>query len=221
MEQLSAFQMTMILAALIVASLNLVNGQISTPCTTSMISSFTPCANYITGSTNNGLIPSSTCCDSLRSLTSTSTDCACLVISANAPFFNLPINQALAVSLSQACNINNGVPLQCKASASPLPAPGPADLGSNGPSLPPFSASPVSLQQVSKTKVVAEAYKFENMQLARALAPASPLVEAEAPTKTPRIRPVLTPSSSASHPSYVSLSPFASIVMGIMVFGIY
>ncbi|KAL3028905.1 hypothetical protein AAZX31_03G138100 [Glycine max] len=87
-----------------------------------MMSSFTPCANIITGSTNNGLVPPSTCCDSLRSLMSTNMDCACLVISANAPFFQQPISQALALSLSQACSIN-GVPLQCKASGSPLPVP--------------------------------------------------------------------------------------------------
>ncbi|KAK7244644.1 hypothetical protein RIF29_39469 [Crotalaria pallida] len=140
----------MILAIIIFASVNLVNGQISTPCTTSMISSFTPCANFITGSTNNnnnnGAIPSNTCCDSLRSLMSTSMDCACLVISANAPI--LPgnfINQALALSLAQACDIN-GVSAQCKASGSPLPAPGPAILGSNSPTIPPIDDSPTSPQ---------------------------------------------------------------------------
>lgn len=108
-----AFQIRVILATLIVASVNLVYGQVSTSCTTSMMSSFTPCANIITGSTNNGLVPPSTCCDLLRSLMSTNMDCACLVISANAPFFQQPISQALALSLSQACSIN-GVPLQCK-----------------------------------------------------------------------------------------------------------
>ena len=68
---------------------------------------------------------------------------------------------------------------------------------------------------------VAEAHKYENLQLARALAPASAPVEAEAPAKTPGIRPILTPRQSASHPSYVSLSPFALIFIGIMVFGTY
>ncbi|KAJ1433096.1 Bifunctional inhibitor/plant lipid transfer protein/seed storage helical domain [Sesbania bispinosa] len=212
MEHLSVFQLTVI--ALIVASVNLVTGQISTPCTTSMMSTFTPCANIITGSTNNGLVPPTTCCETLRSLMSTNADCACLVISANAPLFPLPINQALALALSQACNIN-GVSAQCKASRSPLPAPGPAVLGSNSPTPPSSAASPLS-PQVSKTMAVAEAHKYENLQLATA--PASP---PEAPTTTPRIRPVFTPLPSASHPSYVSLSPFASILIGIMVFGIY
>lgn len=112
-------QMTMILAilTLFVTSLNLVNGQVSSSCTTSMMNSFTPCANIITGSTNNGLVPSTTCCDSLRSLMSTNMDCACQVMSANAPFFQQPLNQLLSLSLSRACNIN-GSPIQCKGASS-------------------------------------------------------------------------------------------------------
>lgn len=75
--------------------------------------------------------------------------------------------------------------------------------------------------------VEAEVYKHENenMQLAVAVAVApapSPTMEAETPTRTPAgIRPVLTPRLSASHPSYVSLSPSAFILIGIMVFGIH
>lgn len=114
MEPLNYFQITLILAALLISSINLVNGQISSSCTSSMISStFTPCANIITGSTNNGLVPSTTCCDSLRSLMGTNMDCACLMLSSNAQIFQLPINQVLAMSLSQACNIK-GASLQCK-----------------------------------------------------------------------------------------------------------
>ncbi|RDX88697.1 Pentatricopeptide repeat-containing protein, mitochondrial, partial [Mucuna pruriens] len=218
--RLRGLKIRVILVALIVASVNLV----STPCTTYMISSFTPCANIITGSTNNGLVPPSTCCDSLRSLMSTNMDCACLVISANAPFFQLPINQALALSLSQACNIN-GVPLQCKGansiaskylyiftnftSGSPLPAPGPSALGLNGPTLSSIATSPLS-PQVTKMVGVDEAEKYENVELAS--------VEAEAPTRSriPQIRPVLTPRPSpASHSSVVSLSPFAFLMLAI------
>ncbi|KAI4301229.1 hypothetical protein L6164_034526 [Bauhinia variegata] len=111
MEQLSAFQMTVISAALVViSSVNLASGQLSTPCTTSMISTFTPCANFITGSSNNGSTPSSSCCDSLKDLMKSSTACACMVISANVP---IPLNRTLALSLPQACNMN-GVPLQCQ-----------------------------------------------------------------------------------------------------------
>ncbi|XP_019454978.1 PREDICTED: protein YLS3-like isoform X2 [Lupinus angustifolius] len=201
--------MRIISIAIILAMVNLVNGQINTPCTTSMISSFTPCANYITGSTNNGAIPSNTCCDSLTSLISTSMDCACLIISANAPI--LPgnfINQALVLSLAKACNIG-GVSAQCKASGSPLPAPGPAILGSNGPTIPPIANFPTSPQA-------------SNMQLAASTPTPTPVEEAEPPSNIPGIQPLLTPLSSASHPSYVSFSLFALLLfMGLVLSATY
>lgn len=88
--------------------------QISTPCTTSMIASFTPCVNYITGSSANGRSPTSNCCKAVESLMSTSMECTCLIVTGNVPF-SLPsaINQALAITLPQACN-SESVPIQCK-----------------------------------------------------------------------------------------------------------
>nr|KYP43322.1 hypothetical protein KK1_035225 [Cajanus cajan] len=123
-----------------------------------MINTITPCANFITGSTNNGLTPSASCCDSFLSLITTSVDCACLLISANVPL-QLPINTALALFLPQACNVNE-MPALCKASGSPLPAPGPAVLGPNGQTLPPIAVSPLS-PQASKTIAEVEAPKSE------------------------------------------------------------
>ncbi|XP_021898020.1 non-specific lipid-transfer protein-like protein At2g13820 [Carica papaya] len=101
-----------------------VNGQmITTSCTPSMISSVTPCLNFITGSSSNGSSsPSSSCCSSLSTLLTTGRDCTCLIITANVPL-QLPINRTLALSLPQACNMGS-LPLQCQASATPLPAPG-------------------------------------------------------------------------------------------------
>ncbi|XP_045790817.1 non-specific lipid transfer protein GPI-anchored 16-like [Trifolium pratense] len=173
MGQLSLFQMKVISMFLLITSVKFVLGQISTPCTTSMISSFTPCANFITGSTNyNGLItPSSSCCDSLESMMSTSMDCACLLISANVPFQLLPINRLLSIFLPQACNLN-GLPAQCKASGSPLPAPGPAIFGSNVPSLPPTNGSPLSPQADPKTIEISDAPKSTILHSTMAPAPA-------------------------------------------------
>ncbi|CAN1131903.1 Non-specific lipid transfer protein GPI-anchored 16 [Linum perenne] len=105
-----------------------VKAQISTPCTTSMISSFTPCINFITGSSSNGSLPTSPtagCCDALKELVTASMDCACLVVTASVPI-QLPFVPPLSISLPRACNM--GVPLRCRASVSPLPAPGPALL---------------------------------------------------------------------------------------------
>ncbi|KAL2320977.1 hypothetical protein Fmac_029946 [Flemingia macrophylla] len=217
MEQLrlASFQTRVMLAALVVASAKLANGQISNSCTTSMMSSFTPCANIITGSTNNnGLVPASTCCDSLRSLMSTNMDCACLMITANAPFLQSPVSQALALTLSQACNIN-GVTLQCKASGSPLPGPGPAVLGPNGPTLPSIATSPLS-PRVSEMVV---AQKYELAAASSTFSSPSP-VEAEGDTSIPQIRPVLSPRPLPSHSSYVSPSSFEFLI-GIIVFAIY
>lgn len=89
-----------------------VYGQISTPCSASMISSFTPCLNFLTNSTANGTSPSADCCNALKSLTSGSMDCLCLIVTGNVPF-QVPINRSLAISLPRACNMP-GVPLQCK-----------------------------------------------------------------------------------------------------------
>ncbi|KAG5002745.1 hypothetical protein JHK86_026884 [Glycine max] len=112
----------LLLALAIFTSLNLVTAQvITTPCMTSMINTITPCANFITGSINNGLTPSATCCDSFLSLITTSVDCACLLVSANVPL-QIPVNRVLALFLPQACNVGQ-MPALCKASASPLPAP--------------------------------------------------------------------------------------------------
>lgn len=92
-----------------------VYGQINNPCNASVISSFTPCMNYLTNSTGNGTSPSADCCNSLTSLTSGSRDCLCLIVTGNVPI-QLPINRSLAISLPRACNMP-GVPLQCKGNA--------------------------------------------------------------------------------------------------------
>ena len=90
------------------------SAQITTACSSSLISSFTPCLNFITGSTNGGGSPTSGCCDALGSLITSSTDCMCLIVTGNVPF-NLPINSALAITLPRLCN-SQSVPFQCKGS---------------------------------------------------------------------------------------------------------
>ncbi|CAJ1977193.1 unnamed protein product [Sphenostylis stenocarpa] len=103
-------------------------GQINTPCNASTIGSFfTPCMNFVTGSSGNGTSPTTECCTALKSLTNGSMQCLCLIVTGSVPF-RIPINRTLAISLPRACNMP-GVPVQCKASGSPLPAPGPVALG--------------------------------------------------------------------------------------------
>ncbi|XP_009791429.1 non-specific lipid transfer protein GPI-anchored 21 [Nicotiana sylvestris] len=90
-----------------------------------MLRSFSPCINFTTTGGSNSS-PTSECCRSLKCVMSNGTDCLCLIVTGNVPF-RVPINRTLAVSLPKACNMA-GVPPQCKASASPIPAPGPAAL---------------------------------------------------------------------------------------------
>ncbi|KAK6913957.1 Bifunctional inhibitor/plant lipid transfer protein/seed storage helical domain [Dillenia turbinata] len=99
-----------------------VHGQVSSPCTASMISSFNPCMNYITNSSSNGTSPTADCCNALKTLTSGGMDCLCLIVTGSVPF-QIPINRSLAISLPRACNMA-GVLVQCQASGAPAAAPG-------------------------------------------------------------------------------------------------
>lgn len=113
MEGLKGFRaIVAITAAVLVVTCSVISvqAQISTPCTASQVTSFTPCINFITGSSAGGsATPTAGCCDSVKSLMSGSMDCACLIVTGNVPI-SLPINRALAISLPRACNL----PLQCQ-----------------------------------------------------------------------------------------------------------
>lgn len=114
MENANSFlHLNLVSATMLIFYVVSVNCQISTPCTVSMLTSFTPCLNFITGSTRNGASsPSTACCDSLKSVMSSSVDCGCLLITGNVPF-SLPINRTIAITLPRACN-SASVPIQCK-----------------------------------------------------------------------------------------------------------
>ncbi|KAJ9700393.1 hypothetical protein PVL29_005950 [Vitis rotundifolia] len=186
-----------------------VHGQISTSCSASTISSFTPCMNFVTNSSGNGTSPTADCCNALRSLTSSSMDCLCLIVTGSVPF-QIPINRTLAISLPRACNMA-GVPVQCKATGAPVPAPGPAALG---PTLSP-QAAPSPAGPSPKASSVPES-------TSPSLAPESdsPTVDSEAPTTTTTgSRPVLTPSAG-DRPQ--SLSPsLVLFVLGIIFIKYY
>ncbi|KAF8089698.1 hypothetical protein N665_0498s0001 [Sinapis alba] len=163
---------------------------ISTPCTSSMISTFTPCLNFITGSSGGSVTPTAGCCDSLKSLTSTGMNCACLILTANVPLPTGFINRTLSLALPRACKMS-GVPVQCQAAGTPLPAPGPVPFLLAPP--PPMSAFSPGSSKAAAT--------------APGLAPDAPLNGPMGPTATPGIRPVvqpLQPTSLAQH----STSPF-------------
>lgn len=84
-----------------------VGGAVS--CTTSLVTSFTPCLNFIT---NGSASPTEDCCRSLGALTKASAGCACLILTGSVPL-GVPVNRTLAVSLPKACN-SSSLELQCR-----------------------------------------------------------------------------------------------------------
>ncbi|PKI52425.1 non-specific lipid-transfer protein-like protein At2g13820 [Punica granatum] len=203
------------ISALFLASLAIsispVNCQVTTSCTSSMISSFTPCINFVTNSSPNGTSPSPTseCCSSLKSLMGSGMDCLCLIVTGNVPF-RIPINRTLAISLPRACK-KTGVPLQCKASAAPLPAPGPAALG---PTRPPKSAdTPRASPSVPEAETPSLAPEADTTPF---LTPPSPPTDSGTPTMPTGVRPVLIPSSTTT--SYVVSPALLLVALGSLLF---
>ncbi|KAL6990538.1 hypothetical protein U1Q18_041722 [Sarracenia purpurea var. burkii] len=194
---------------LVIFSVGSAKAQVSTPCTASMISTFTPCINFVTGSSSNGASPTAGCCDSVKSLLSNSMDCVCLIVTGNVPF-PLPFNQTLAISLPQVCK--SSVPIQCQGSSVQLPAPGPVLFGPIVSPLPHIASAPFS-PRASKALAAAPLPAKPTLQTA----PASPLVHSVAPMATPGIRPVVTPAS-ATNPSCLPSPHLLLMFMGIMAF---
>ncbi|KAD6454420.1 hypothetical protein E3N88_09126 [Mikania micrantha] len=163
-----------------------------------MITSFTPCLNFLTNSTSNGATtPTSDCCNALKSLTSRGTDCLCLMVTGSVPF-QIPINRTLAISMPRACQ-TSGVPLQCKGPATLLgPASSPGSSSTDPEALSPESNITPPLAPESDTTP--------------AKTPPSTGVASGVPTTNAGSRPTLTPSGVAS--TYAS-SPFVFVASGV------
>ncbi|RCV09694.1 hypothetical protein SETIT_2G050000v2 [Setaria italica] len=120
-------------------------------CTASLITSFTPCLNFLTNGGGGGSAPTQDCCRSLAELMSASTGCACLILTGNVPLGVPGVNRTLAVALPKACN-SAAVPLQCRDTSAQIPAPGTgADVPSSAtpatPEVEPTATAPVSQEQ--------------------------------------------------------------------------
>ncbi|KAK1399072.1 AAI domain-containing protein [Heracleum sosnowskyi] len=208
----SVFRLNFVSATVLIFFVVSVNCQISTPCTVSMLTSFTPCLNFITGSTRSGASsPSTACCESLKSLMISSVDCSCLLVTGNVPFA-LPINQTLALTLPRACN-SASVPIQCKAAGVPLPAPGPVLFGPKPP--PTAAASPFS-PTAAKALAPASAPAKTISGMEPGSPPAETTSENITPTATPGIRPVINPTSASTCRS--SSQSLLLAFLGIMFF---
>ncbi|XP_058739656.1 non-specific lipid transfer protein GPI-anchored 20-like [Vicia villosa] len=199
--------------------------QINTPCNPSTLSTlFTPCMSFLTNSSANGTSPTTQCCTALKSLTSGGMDCLCLIVTASVPF-KIPINRTLAISLPRACKMP-GVPVQCKASASPLPAPGPMALGpslspASSPSLSGFTPTPSPQASSDLPSPTSSPLAPQQNTNAPLLAPPSPSVDSNTPSTstTGSGHSSLTPSSAVT--SY-SVSPSVLLIaLGIVTLKYY
>nr|QPK41132.1 alpha-amylase inhibitor [Solanum tuberosum subsp. andigenum] len=124
------------LSCIIVLAILPINAQIVTsPCTATMLTSFTPCLNFLSNG-NGTATPSPGCCNALRTMMGNGSACLCVIATGGIPF-QIPINPNTTMSLPRACNMAR-VPLQCQASTPPAAAPGP--VGTEAPSASPTSA---------------------------------------------------------------------------------
>ncbi|XP_060189989.1 non-specific lipid transfer protein GPI-anchored 20-like [Lycium barbarum] len=210
-----SFHYVLFLSCIIVFATLPINAQIVTsPCTATMLTSFTPCLNFLANSNrNNGTAaPSPGCCNALRTMMGNGTACLCVIANGGIPF-QIPINPNTTMSLPRACNMAR-VPLQCKASSPPAAAPGPA--GTGAPSASPTSAPSPSPSPKGTTN-------FQPMS--PALAPQADAVPTLTPpspsaTNSGRRQNPVTPSTASSL-SY-GFSPLALIAaFGAIAFMLY
>ncbi|XP_073135166.1 non-specific lipid transfer protein GPI-anchored 20 isoform X2 [Henckelia pumila] len=209
------------LAIATIALLSTSSGQItpSTPCTSSMITSFMPCVNFVTNGTVNSTTPPPACCTSLGSLMNNGKDCLCQIATGNVPF-QVPVNQTLAISLPRACNMP-GVPLQCKAVGAPVPAPAPAPgpLASSQITLPPNAAPSPSIKDPSGAEPLSPRLAPE-AEPTTPTSPSPPTTTGGAPADNTGSRAGVTPSA-AGH-SFSASSPLLLVaVLGAVAFKYY
>ncbi|KAL9243062.1 hypothetical protein vseg_016996 [Gypsophila vaccaria] len=187
-----------------------------------MIATFTPCMNYITGSSANGSSPSSNCCDAFKTVMSSSMDCACLLVTAGVPLPQL-MNRTLAVGLPRFCK-GVSVPVQCQATGSPLPPPGPLQFG------PPPPSSALSPQGPTQIGAPSPSTAFSPQAASKATAATpladqptppqlpptnAPSIQLSAPPTPPRVRPVIT--APGSSPSSINLPTLWLLLMGLFM----
>ncbi|KAH0760323.1 hypothetical protein KY290_016396 [Solanum tuberosum] len=153
-----------------------------------MLTSFTPCLNFLSNG-NGTATPSPGCCNALRTMMGNGSACLCVIASGGIPF-QIPINPNTTMSLPRACNMAR-VPLQCQASTPPAAAPGP--VGTEAP-----SASPASAPTPSPSPKGTTAFN----PMSPALAPQADVI----PTVTPP-SPSATNSDRRQNPNTPSAAP--------------
>ncbi|KAH0634129.1 hypothetical protein KY284_036915 [Solanum tuberosum] len=204
---------------LIALSLQTIDGQmVTTPCTGPMITSFTPCMNFLTNSSSNvGGLPTDDCCNVLKTMMTNAMNCFCLIVTGGIPF-QMPMNPNMVMPLPSACNMP-GVPLNCKAPSPPeVVAPGPrSDAGAPSasptaaPTIPPRSSKDSTVHPPLPSNSSPPADDIPN------LTPPSPPTDPSTPaTNSDRLTPA-TPSAApflghGISPLLIMLAAFGAIL---------
>ncbi|XP_016504069.1 uncharacterized protein LOC107822086 [Nicotiana tabacum] len=202
--KVSASAHVLFLTLLTFSAFKMLNGQINTACTSSIFSTFTPCFNYLTGSSGNGSSPTEDCCNSLKSSMSDSIDCVCLMVTGNVPV-SIPFIRTLALSLPQACN--TGVPVQCSASGVPLPPPGPALFAPPPAPAPHHHHAPAYPPRHHRAAAFPPALAPRSQRVAKASA--APTAEVDPPVAAPTIE---GPEATADTEKPTTSPPKSSLV---------
>ncbi|XP_055811904.1 non-specific lipid transfer protein GPI-anchored 20-like [Solanum dulcamara] len=205
----------------IALSLEIVDGQtITTPCTGPMVTSFTPCMNFLTNSSSNGALPTEDCCNAMRTMMTNSMNCFCLIITGGIPF-QMPMNPNMIMPLPSACNMP-GVPLKCKAPSPPaVVAPGTRN-NAGAPSTSP-TAAPISPPRSPKDSTVPPPLPSNSSPPTDeipTLTPPSPPTDSSTPaTNSGR----LTPATASAAPFFGhGISPlFLLAAFGAIVLSLY
>ncbi|GER32270.1 lipid-transfer protein [Striga asiatica] len=174
-------------------------GQSSSACTGPMISNFGPCVAFLASGSNLSR-PSPDCCNSLRDLTSNGQDCLCLIVTGGVPF-QVPLNRNLAISLPRACRMS-GVPIECKATASPVPTPG--TPGQGGPNTIPGLSPPNPTGTFNPQPLTPPSLVPEGGDVIPTLTP-------------PGMRPTLTPSTARLSHDKTLASSLMALLLGIIL----
>ncbi|KAI3746901.1 hypothetical protein L6452_09343 [Arctium lappa] len=102
--------------------------QSSSGCT-NVIISMSPCLNYITGNSSN---PSSGCCTQLASVVRSQPQCLCEVLNGGGSSLGLNINQAQALELPKACNVQTPPTSECNGNSPTTPSSSPNNPSGSG-----------------------------------------------------------------------------------------
>ena len=114
METYNTFILKSVIVAITIAMLcGCGIAQSSSGCT-NVIISMSPCLNYITG---NSSTPSSGCCTQLASVVRSQPQCLCEVLNGGGSSLGLNINEAQALELPKACNVQTPPTSECDGNA--------------------------------------------------------------------------------------------------------